>query len=107
MKVDLLRVKAERVAKGYTQAQMAERMGLARDQYNKRENGKISFSADELITLADLLGYSKDEIGIFLNKAFPKSNNNIKGKATAKLLVNRKLNKNNAAVIDTLTAPVS
>ena len=65
MKVDLLRVKAERVANGYTEAQMAERMGLARDQYNKRENGKISFSADELITLADLLGYSKDEIGIF------------------------------------------
>ena len=65
MKVDLLRVRAERVAKGYTQAQMAELMGLARDQYNKRENGKISFSADELITLANLLGYSKDEIGIF------------------------------------------
>lgn len=78
MKVDLLRVKAERVAKGYTQAQMAERMGLARDQYNKRENGKISFSADELITLADLLGYSKDEIGIFLNKPFPKRNSLIK-----------------------------
>ena len=35
MKVDLLRVKAERVAKGYTQAKMAELMGLARDQYNK------------------------------------------------------------------------
>lgn len=78
MKVDLLRVRAERVAKGYTQAQMAERMGLARDQYNKRENGKISFSADELITLANLLGYSKDEIGIFLNKPFPKRNNKLR-----------------------------
>ena len=64
MKVDLLRVRAERVAKGYTQAQSWTN-GLARDQYNKRENGKISFSADELITLANLLGYSKDEIGIF------------------------------------------
>lgn len=65
MKVDLLRVRGERVAKGYTQAKMAELMGLARDQYNKRENGKISFSADELITLAGLLGYSRNEIGIF------------------------------------------
>lgn len=43
MKVDLLRVKAERVAKGYTQAQMAERMGLARDQYNKREWKNLIF----------------------------------------------------------------
>ena len=71
MKVDLLRVKAERVAKGYTQAKMAELMGLARNQYNKRENGKISFSADELITLSNLLGYNKDEIGIFFKQIVP------------------------------------
>ena len=71
MKVDLLRVKAERVAKGYTQTQMAELMGLARGQYNKRENGKISFTADELITLANLLGYNKDEIGIFFKQIVP------------------------------------
>lgn len=73
MKVDLLRVRAERVAKGYTQAKMAELMGLARDQYNKRENGKISFSADELITLAGLLGYSRNEIGIFFKQTVPKT----------------------------------
>ena len=73
MKVDLLRVRAERVAKGYTQARMAELMGLARDQYNKRENGKISFSADELITLADLLGYNQDEIGIFFKQTVPET----------------------------------
>ena len=80
MKVDLLRVKAERVAKGYTQAQMAERMGLARDQYNKRENGKISFSADELITLANLWGIAKMKSVFFLNKVFPKRNSLIKKK---------------------------
>ena len=73
MKVDLLRVKAERVAKGYTKAKMAELMGLARNQYNKRENGKISFSADELITLANLLGYNKDEIGIFFKQIVPET----------------------------------
>ena len=73
MKVDLLRVRAERVAKGYTQAKMAELMGLARDQYNKRENGKISFSADELITLAGLLGYSRNEIGIFFKQPVPET----------------------------------
>lgn len=73
MKVDLLRVKAERVAKGYTQAQLAKQMGLARGQYNKRENGKISFTADELITLADLLGYNRDEIGIFFKQTVPET----------------------------------
>ena len=73
MKVDLLRVRAERVAKGYTQAKMAELMGLARDQYNKRENGKISFSADELIKLAGLLGYSRNEIGIFFKQTVPET----------------------------------
>ena len=73
MKVNLLRVKAERVAKGYTQAKMAELMGLARNQYNKRGNGKISFSADELITLANLLGYNKDEIGIFFKQIVPET----------------------------------
>lgn len=73
MKVDLLRVRGERVAKGYTQAKMAELMGLARDQYNKRENGKISFSADELITLAGLLGYSRNEIGIFFKQTVPET----------------------------------
>ena len=73
MKVDLLRVRAERVAKGYTQAQMAELIGLKRGQYNKRENGKISFSPDELITLAVKLGYSKDEIGIFFKQTVPET----------------------------------
>lgn len=73
MKVDLLRVRAERVAKGYTQARMAELMGLARDQYNKRENGRISFTADELITLADLLGYRRDEVGIFFKPTVPET----------------------------------
>lgn len=73
MKVDLLRVRAERVAKGYTQAKLAELMGLARDQYNKRENGKISFSADELITLVGLLGYGRNEIGIFFKQTVPET----------------------------------
>lgn len=43
----------------------------------------------------------------FLNKLFPKRNKNIKEKATTKGLVKRKLNKNNAVAIDTLTALVS
>lgn len=65
MGVDLLRVKAERVANGLTQEQIALKLDLTRTQYAKRENGFVSFSADELALVASVLGYNKDKIGIF------------------------------------------
>ncbi|HEP1541725.1 TPA: helix-turn-helix transcriptional regulator [Streptococcus pyogenes] len=66
MGVDYLRVKAERIAKGYTQDYMAERMGWSdRARYAKRENGIVSFDADELAKVVHILGFSKDQIGIF------------------------------------------
>lgn len=71
MTVDLLRVKAERVAKGYTQSDVAKLMGLNRVQYSKRESGRISFSADELIKLTYILGYDENTIGIFFKKDVP------------------------------------
>ena len=71
MTVDLLRVKAERVAKGYTQSDVAKLMGLNRVQYSKRESGRISFSADELIELTYILGYDENTIGIFFKKDVP------------------------------------
>lgn len=73
MKVDLLRVRAERIAKGYTQEQMGNLIGLKRGQYNKRETGKVSFSSDELITLAVKLGYSNKDIGIFFKPTVPET----------------------------------
>ena len=66
MKVDNLRIKAERIAKGYTQDQMARKLGWKdRVRYAKRENGIVSFDADELIKVATILGFTKDQIGIF------------------------------------------
>lgn len=66
MKVDNLRIKAERIAKGYTQAQMAKELGWKdRVRYAKRENGIVSFGADELIKVATILGFTKDQLGIF------------------------------------------
>ncbi|HEN6739015.1 TPA: helix-turn-helix transcriptional regulator [Streptococcus agalactiae] len=66
MGVDYLRVKAERIAKGYTQDYMAEQMGWSdRARYAKRENGIVSFDADELAKVVHILGFSKDQIGIF------------------------------------------
>ena len=66
MTVDLLRLKAERIAKGYTQEDMAHKMGWkTRTPYAKRENGLVSIDADELIKIAFILGFTKDNIGIF------------------------------------------
>ncbi|BCK40591.1 helix-turn-helix domain-containing protein [Streptococcus pyogenes] len=66
MAVDYLRVKAERIAKGYTQDYMAKQLGWSdRARYAKRENGFVSFDADELAKVAEILGISKDDIGIF------------------------------------------
>lgn len=66
MKVDNLRIKAERIAKGYTQDQMAKELGWKdRVRYAKRENGIVSFDADELIKVATILGFTKDQLGIF------------------------------------------
>lgn len=69
MTVDLLRLKAERIAKGYTQEDMAHKMGWkTRTPYAKRENGIVSIDADELIKIAFILGFTKDNIGIFFKQ---------------------------------------
>lgn len=69
MTVDLLRLKAERIAKGYTQEDMAHKMGWkTRTPYAKRENGLVSIDADELIKIAFILGFTKDNIGIFFKQ---------------------------------------
>ena len=48
MSVDHLRIKAERIAKGLTQDEMAKALGWSdRARYAKRENGIVSFDADE------------------------------------------------------------
>lgn len=69
MAVDYLRVKAERIAKGYTQDYMAEKLGWDnRARYAKRENGIVSFDADELASVAKILGIPMNEIGIFFKE---------------------------------------
>lgn len=72
MTVDLKRLKAERVAKGLTQDQVAELMGWStRTPYAKRENGLVSIGADELIKMAEIFGYNVNELGIFFKAIVP------------------------------------
>lgn len=75
MTLDLLRLKAERVAKGLSQDEMARKMGWkTRTPYAKRENGIVNIGADELVKMASILGYSKNELVFFLQLPFPKEN---------------------------------
>lgn len=72
MELDLRRIKAERIAKGYTQDVVAEKMGWkSRAPYAKRENGVVPFGADELAEFGNILGYSVNELGIFFTKNVP------------------------------------
>lgn len=79
MTIDLRRIKAERIAKGYTQDEMAEKMGWkTRTPYAKRENGIVSIGADELVRIAEILDFSTDQLGIFFTINVPEKERNDK-----------------------------
>lgn len=72
VEVDLLRLKAERIAKGYTQEDMANMMGYkSRASYSKRESGRVPLGANELAKIGDILGYSTDQLSIFFKIIVP------------------------------------
>ena len=72
MTIDLKRLKAERIAKGLTQDEMAEKMGWkTRTPYAKRENGIVNIGADELARMANILGYTPDKLEIFFKPIVP------------------------------------
>ena len=74
MEVDLKRLHDERKRKGFSQEYMAKAMGWKdRGVYAKRENGIVNISANELIRMAEILGYSKEEIGIFFKENLHKT----------------------------------
>lgn len=75
MEVNLKRLKAERIASGMTQDEVAEKMGWnTRTPYAKRENGIVSIGADELAKLTLIFGLPMEKITIFLQTTFPKWN---------------------------------
>lgn len=72
MELNLNRLKAERIAAGLTQDQVAEKMGWkTRTPYAKRENGLVEIGANEFIKLAKILGYNTNELEIFFTKDVP------------------------------------
>jgi transcriptional regulator with XRE-family HTH domain len=65
MEINLNRIKAERIAAGVSQQQMAKTLGISRGAYWKRENGKTQIGVEELAKIAETVGIDKNNIGIF------------------------------------------
>ena len=72
MKLDLKRLRAERVACGLSQEDVAKKFGKTRSWYAKRENGFVSIGADELAKIAGIFNIDAKRIAIFFNNNVPK-----------------------------------
>lgn len=73
MVLNLKRLRAERIACGITQDEMAQMMGWkTRTPYAKRENGIVDIGANEFIKMAKILGYETNNLDIFFTQAVPK-----------------------------------
>ncbi|MDK8645797.1 helix-turn-helix transcriptional regulator [Staphylococcus condimenti] len=72
MTLNLNRLRAERIANGITQDEMAHKMGWkSRVPYAKRENGIVDIGANEFIKMAKILGYDTNELDIFFTQNVP------------------------------------
>lgn len=72
MTLNLNRIKAERIAKGLTQDEMAEAMGFkSRAAYAKRENGIVGIGADELALISEILDIPLTDMHIFFKQNVP------------------------------------
>ena len=72
--LDLNRLKAERIACGLTQEQLAKQVGHKRAWYAKRESGIVDIGADELAVIANALGIQS--LDIFFKKNVPEKQRN-------------------------------
>ena len=71
MNLDLL--KRTRMYKGYQQYEVADSIGLSRQTYNYKENGKSPFNAYEIVKLVSFLRLNFDEVNkIFFNNSISK-----------------------------------
>lgn len=78
MVLDLKRLRAERIACGKTQDEMARLMGWkTRTPYAKRENGLVDIGANEFIKMAKILGYETNNLDIFFTSDVPEKERNI------------------------------
>jgi transcriptional regulator with XRE-family HTH domain len=55
-------LKALRALHGYTQKQLAEKLNMGETSYNKRENGDLSFSVEEIKCLKNILNLKDEDV---------------------------------------------
>ncbi len=55
-------IRAERVRCGFTQLEMASKLGLSATGYNHKENGKRQFTLDEFVLICNILGVNPDSL---------------------------------------------
>ena len=71
MNLNLL--KRTRLYKGYQQYEVADGIGLTRQTYNYKENGKSLFNIDEIVRVASFLNLTFDEVNeIFFDNSISK-----------------------------------
>ena len=58
----LNKLKGARAEKGYSQGEMADKLGISRDSYNKKENGRSEFKLSEIIAIMDILDKGFEDI---------------------------------------------
>jgi transcriptional regulator with XRE-family HTH domain len=71
-KIDLKRLKAERIAKGISQQKIAEFMGVSKSTISKWETGSAKLAINDFIKMVNFLGFTSGEISIFFTLLVPK-----------------------------------
>lgn len=67
-----LEIKGARTRLGYTQAYMADILGICEDSYSKKERGLVTFSDEEKILLVRTLGLTIHQFNdIFFDNQLP------------------------------------
>lgn len=62
------RVKAERIARGLSVNEMAEKLGVHAGTYSKKENGKLRITVEDLSKILNVLNIPEKDCGIFFTK---------------------------------------
>ena len=60
--VDIARLKAQIVLRGKTAGEVTKAIGMSHGSWHNRLNGKVSFTLEEIVKLAEYLGMSKDDV---------------------------------------------
>lgn len=67
MEFNYNRLKAERIAKGFTVEEMGEVLGVTKGTYSKKENGKLPVTVEDFTLISNKLGIPPEQISIFFS----------------------------------------